>query len=110
MNKVLSRTRKSFLAKHKRTISHGYITPQMEAKYSEMTLPGQESTLSLEEEDDEELEKKKDLAGSSSTGRLSKDGTASFSSAESPTSDQMQIPALEAKKQSSVLRKLRLHK
>lgn len=43
VNKVLSRQRRSFLAKNKRTISHGVITAEMEQMYSDMVLNDGES-------------------------------------------------------------------
>ncbi|KAK1980928.1 hypothetical protein LZ30DRAFT_593784 [Colletotrichum cereale] len=36
--RVMARTRRSFLQKHRRTISHGVITPQMAALYSHEAL------------------------------------------------------------------------
>lgn len=44
--RVLSRQRRSFLAKHKRTVSHGMITPEMERTHSG-------NLVLLREEDDE---------------------------------------------------------
>ncbi|KAF3760775.1 hypothetical protein M406DRAFT_29821, partial [Cryphonectria parasitica EP155] len=38
VSRVLSRQRRSFLNKNKRTISHGYITPEMEQMYSEVAV------------------------------------------------------------------------
>lgn len=38
VSRVVSRHRRSFLAKSKRTISHGLITPEMEQMYSDVTV------------------------------------------------------------------------
>ncbi|KAK1506345.1 hypothetical protein CTAM01_03680 [Colletotrichum tamarilloi] len=40
-----ARTRRSFLQKHRRTISHGRITPQMEALYSSEALAEAEAAI-----------------------------------------------------------------
>ncbi|KAI8286197.1 hypothetical protein K4K59_007085 [Colletotrichum sp. SAR11_240] len=72
-SKVMARTRRSFLQKHKRTISHGVITPQMAAMYREMGCSDADSTAILEH----------DIHSNTSqtslpAGRISKDGAESI--------------------------------
>ncbi|TDZ26246.1 hypothetical protein C8034_v010727 [Colletotrichum sidae] len=65
-NRAMARTRRSFLQKHRRTISHGVITPQMAAMYSQAT----DSTAALDHD--------APFGASQSslpTGRISKDGS-----------------------------------
>ncbi|KAK2019131.1 hypothetical protein LZ32DRAFT_653293 [Colletotrichum eremochloae] len=46
--RVTARTRRSFLQKHRRTISHGVITPQMAALYSQEVLVESEAEVIFE--------------------------------------------------------------
>lgn len=69
--KVLHRTRRSFMAKHKRTISHGFLDPQSEMMYSEVVDEAGEEAL---------LEHDAEGSQSPSAGRPSKDGADSLSS------------------------------
>ena len=114
----LKRTRRSFLAKHKRTISHGYISPQMEAAYGTnagLLLHHNRTNSSgalAEEAEVEEGGEKPSTRGTafgsaaapsvSTDGRPSKDGTESLSSAGDAAS--------ERRKHRSVLRRLGLRK
>ncbi|KAK2021144.1 hypothetical protein LX32DRAFT_271053 [Colletotrichum zoysiae] len=49
-HRATARTRRSFLQKHRRTISHGVITPQMAALYSQEALVESESEAMFDAE------------------------------------------------------------
>ncbi|GKT60594.1 hypothetical protein ColTof4_00720 [Colletotrichum tofieldiae] len=72
--RVMARTRRSFLQKHKRTISHGVITPQMAALYSSEALTEAEASAILDADAPSNASQFSLPAG----GRYSKDGAESF--------------------------------
>ncbi|KAH8785598.1 hypothetical protein F5883DRAFT_515185 [Diaporthe sp. PMI_573] len=81
ISRVESRQRRSFRAKHKRTISHGLITPEMEQMYS-MVAVTSDSESSPTRED---LERLPTIPGTPAVGHMarppSKDGGISITSA-----------------------------
>ncbi|OHE99150.1 hypothetical protein CORC01_05643 [Colletotrichum orchidophilum] len=68
-----SRTRRSFLQKHRRTISHGRITPQMEAIYSSEALAEAEAAIL-----DADVPSNMSQSSLPAARRISKDSTESF--------------------------------
>ncbi|KAH8893326.1 hypothetical protein GQ53DRAFT_822028 [Thozetella sp. PMI_491] len=82
VSKALSRHRRSFLAKHKRTISHGMITPEMERMHSiDLALLRETETLGSV-----------DSAPRSSNSRASKDDSDSFTPTESSAREEPASP------------------
>ncbi|TQN65444.1 hypothetical protein CSHISOI_09983 [Colletotrichum shisoi] len=78
-SRVLARTRRSFLHKHKRTISHGVITPQMAALYSSTeVLADAEASAMLDTDAPSNASQSSLPAAAAAGGRYSKDGAESF--------------------------------
>lgn len=81
ISRVESRQRRSFRAKHKRTISHGLITPEMEQMYSDMVAVTSDSESSPTRED---LQRLPTIPGTPAVGHMarppSKDGGISLAS------------------------------
>lgn len=119
IHKVLSRTRRSFLAKYRRTISHGFITPQMElemeeAMYSEVAEACGEHTLVGDRDDPAASSAAASVAAraavkdGSEGRRTSKDGGDSVSSAgDLPMLDNA---STRSRRRRDFLRRLGLHK
>ncbi|KAB5539465.1 hypothetical protein GE09DRAFT_1226277 [Coniochaeta sp. 2T2.1] len=81
IGRVLSRQRRSFLAKHRRTVSHGIITPEMERTHS-----GNLVLLREEENEPPLLSTVQSKQSRSSSGALHQDG-ASFASSDADGSE-----------------------
>lgn len=81
ISRVESRQRRSFRAKHKRTISHGLITAEMEQTYSDLVAVTSDSESSPTRED---LERLPTIPGTPAMGHMarppSKDGAISLES------------------------------
>lgn len=88
------------MAKHRRTISHGMITKEMAAMYSDVVAPTSEANLF------------RDLEPQDSKGRSSKDDIESLASEESPAA--LDGPednnSTKSSKRRSLLQKLHLGK
>ncbi|POS73002.1 hypothetical protein DHEL01_v208599 [Diaporthe helianthi] len=80
ISRVESRQRRSFRAKHKRTISHGLITPEMEQMYSMVAVTSDSESASTRED----LERLPTIPGTPAVGHMarppSKDGGISIAS------------------------------
>lgn len=90
------------MAKHKRTISYGMITKEMEAMYSDVVAPISEAAHLL-----------RDLEPHESKTRISKDGTDSLASEDSPAA--LDLPddstsTTSSSKRRSMLQKLHFGK
>ncbi|OLN85588.1 hypothetical protein CCHL11_05776 [Colletotrichum chlorophyti] len=101
-SRVMARTRRSFLQKHKRTISHGVITPQMTAISTEI-LTDTESTAILDPDAPFNASQ-----ASLPTGRHSKDGADSMFSHSG--GDLSPVNSAQSSRKGSLLRKFRWRK
>ncbi|WYZ41762.1 hypothetical protein EsH8_V_000657 [Colletotrichum jinshuiense] len=99
-NRVMARTRRSFLHnKHKRTISHGVLTPQMAALYSSETLAEAHESALLDHDAPSNASE-----SSLPAGRFSKDGAESFLSRSG--GDLSPVTSAQSPRRGSLLKKL----
>jgi len=105
VGKVLHRSRRSFLAKHKRTISYGKVLPEAANQ-----LMYSDSAVVLESEEESPSHEKHDPFGSSSSpshGRPSKDSLDGRPSSSLGDDEHMSQPQATQRKRRSLLRKFR---
>ncbi|GKT49069.1 uncharacterized protein ColSpa_09250 [Colletotrichum spaethianum] len=106
-HRVMARTRRSFLQKHRRTISHGVITPQMAALYSSEALTEAEASAILDADAPSNASQSSLHAG----GRYSKDGAESFlSHSGGDLSPVMSANSSSSGRRNSLFKKLGLRK